>query len=117
MFGGEEGCRKYIEDWVIENKNKKHLELINDVLLINLSRFNLDKSLFLNYSTPRRPDLAFVNDVLYLPAALVKLARNPSPVALPRKSLSQTITLVPFEAISSSTSTPLLNSSVVVYAS
>jgi len=33
VFGGEEGCRKYIEDWVIENKNKKHLELINDVLL------------------------------------------------------------------------------------
>jgi len=33
MFGGEEGYRKYIEEWVAENKAKKHSELINDVLL------------------------------------------------------------------------------------
>jgi len=33
IFGGEEDYRKYIEDWVIENKDKKHSELINDILL------------------------------------------------------------------------------------
>jgi hypothetical protein len=33
MFGGEEGYRKYIEEWVAENKDQKHSELINDVLL------------------------------------------------------------------------------------
>jgi putative transposase len=33
MFNGEEEYRKHIEDWVAENKNEKHSDLISDVLL------------------------------------------------------------------------------------